>query len=152
MRAYFGQISRVFRTKYNIRKIKFFSNFFGNFTNVLRISKNIWVRRTSGSFFGVFNINEKKVVNFALVRQYFNGDDYNLTTYNAWSYIYIYIYIFLYLFVRSLTPLCFMFVYCGWVILWTVHLRVLTPLRFIPEHRYHNYKLILNVNTIFCFI
>ena len=30
-------------------------------------------------------------------------------------YIYTYIYISLYLFVRSLTPLCFMFVHCGWV-------------------------------------
>ena len=29
--------------------------------------------------------------------------------------IYIYIYIFLYLFVRSLTPLCFRYVHCGWI-------------------------------------
>ena len=52
----------------------------------------------------------------------------HLTTYNAWSYIYIYIYISLYLFVRSLTPLSFMFAYCGWAF-FTVHGLVLTPLK-----------------------
>jgi hypothetical protein len=62
---------------------------------------------------------------------------------HVYIYIYIYIYIYMYIhivFVRSLKPLHFMFAHCGWVPIFTllrVHRRVLTPLRFIQEHRYY---------------
>jgi hypothetical protein len=53
VRACFGQNYHVPWTQTNIKK--FFEFVFENFTYFLRILENNEVRRTSSSFFGVFN-------------------------------------------------------------------------------------------------
>ena len=60
VRACFIQNSYVPWTQTNIKKIKkFFEFVFENFTYFLRILENYEVRRTSSSFFGVFNNYEE---------------------------------------------------------------------------------------------
>jgi hypothetical protein len=89
-------------------------------------------------------LRESLIGRGCLQSDFFSPTLTHLTTYNAWSYIYI----FLYLFVRSLTPLCFIFVHCGWILFTNCSTSGLDTTQSIGIMC----KLFVDVNPIFYFI